>query len=76
MVFFMFTNIDMGCGLYTGHIIIYFINFFLHPACSSLNVIVSHNFIASGIIRRCGFIGVHMALLVEVCHCGGGQGLS
>jgi hypothetical protein len=25
----------------------------------------------SGTIRRCGFVGVCVALLEEVCHCGG-----
>ena len=26
----------------------------------------------SGTIRRCGLVGVGVALLEEVCHCGGG----
>jgi hypothetical protein len=27
----------------------------------------------SGTIRRCGLVGVGVALLKEVCHCGSGQ---
>ena len=38
--------------------------------CGSLNVIGSHNLIGSGTIRRCGFVGVGMTLLEEMCHCG------
>ena len=26
----------------------------------------------SGTIRRCGLVGVGVALLIDVCHCGGG----
>jgi hypothetical protein len=26
----------------------------------------------NGTIRRCGLVGVDVALLEEVCHCGGG----
>ena len=40
--------------------------------CGSLNVIGSHKLIGSGTISRCGFVGVSVALLEEVCHCGGG----
>ena len=40
--------------------------------CGSLNVIDPHNLIASGSIRKCGFVGVGMALLEKVCHHGGG----
>ena len=40
--------------------------------CGSLNVIGPHNLIGSGIIRKCGFVGVGIALLEEVCQCGGG----
>ena len=40
--------------------------------CGSLNVIGFHNLIGSGTIRRCGFAGVGMTLLEEVCLCGGG----
>ena len=32
----------------------------------------AHNLIGSGTIRRCGFVGVGMALLEEVRHCGCG----
>ena len=32
----------------------------------------SHNLIGSGTIRRYDFVRVGMALLEEVCHCGGG----
>lgn len=39
--------------------------------CGSLNVIGPHNLIANGIMR-CGFFGVGIALLEEVCHYGGG----
>lgn len=38
----------------------------------SLNVIGPHKLIGTGSIRRCDFIQVGMALLEEVCHCGGG----
>lgn len=38
----------------------------------SLNVIGPHNLIGSVTIRRCGFVGVGMALLEEVYYCGGG----
>ena len=38
----------------------------------SLNVIGPYNLIGSGAIRRCGFVGVGVALLEEVCHCGAG----
>ena len=38
----------------------------------TLNVIGPHNLIGYGTIRRCGFVGVGMALLEEVCHCGCG----
>ena len=37
--------------------------------CDSLNVIGPYKLIGSGITRRCGFVGVGMALLEEVCHC-------
>ena len=41
--------------------------------CGNLNVIglIIHKLTGSGAIRRCGFVGVGMALLEEVCHCGG-----
>lgn len=39
--------------------------------CGSLNAINSHKLIERGTIRRCGYIGVDMSLLEEVCHCGG-----
>ena len=48
--------------------VIYFVTF---ACCGSLNVISSHKLIGSS-IRRCGFVGVGMALLEEVCHAGGG----
>lgn len=32
----------------------------------------SHELTGSGTIRRFGFAGILMALLVEVCHCVGG----
>jgi hypothetical protein len=28
--------------------------------------------LGTGTVRRCGFVGVGVALLGEVCHCGGG----
>ena len=40
--------------------------------CGSLNVIGSHKLIGSGTIRTCGPVKVGVALLEEVCHCGGG----
>ena len=40
--------------------------------CGGLNRFGPHWPIGSGIIRRCGLIGVDVALLEEVCHCGAG----
>ena len=40
--------------------------------CGSLNVIDPHNLIGSDTIKRCDFVGVGVALLKEVYHCGGG----
>ena len=40
--------------------------------CGSWNAIGPPNLTGSGTIRRCGFVGVGVALLEEVCHCGGG----
>ena len=40
--------------------------------CGSLNEIGSHNLIGSGTIKKYGFVGVSVALLKEVWHCGGG----
>ena len=40
--------------------------------CDSLNVIGPHNLTKNGTIRRCGFVGVSMALLEEVRQYGGG----
>ena len=40
--------------------------------CGNLNIIGPHNLIGGGSIRMCGFVGVDMALLEEVCHCGCG----
>ena len=37
--------------------------------CDGLNMLGP----GSGTIRRCGLVGVGVALLEEVCHCGGGQ---
>ena len=34
--------------------------------CGSLNVVDPHRLIGNGIIRRCGFIGVDMALLEKI----------
>ena len=38
----------------------------------SLNVFGPHKFIENGSTRKCGMVGVDMALLEEVCHCGSG----
>lgn len=38
----------------------------------SLNIIGLHIPIVSGPIRRCGFVGMGMTLLEEMCHCRGG----
>ena len=38
----------------------------------SLNVTGPHKLIGSGTISRCGFAGVGVTLLEQVCHCGGG----
>ena len=40
--------------------------------CGTLNVISQNNLIGNSTSRRCGFIGVDMALLEEMCHCGVG----
>ena len=37
--------------------------------CGGLNVIGPYKHIGSGTIKKCGFDGVSMALLEEVCHC-------
>ena len=36
--------------------------------CGGLNVTGLPHFIENGIFRRCGFVGVCMTLLEEVCH--------
>ena len=38
----------------------------------SLNVIGPHNLKGNGTIRKFDFVGVGMALLHELCYCGGG----
>ena len=40
--------------------------------CGSLKVISPYNLIGSNTIMKCGFVGMGMALLAEVCHCWGG----
>lgn len=40
--------------------------------CGGLNVFGPHKLTGNGTIRRCGFAGVGMTLLEQVCHCGGG----
>ena len=40
--------------------------------CGSLNANGLHKLIWSGTTGRCGLVRVSMALLEEVCHCGGG----
>ena len=40
--------------------------------CHYLNIIAPHTLIESGTLRRCVFVGVGVALLEEVHHCGGG----
>lgn len=40
--------------------------------CGSLNAISQNNLIGNSTIRRCGFIGVDMALLEEMCRWGVG----
>ena len=40
--------------------------------CGSMNVIGCHYLIGRGTTRRCGFTEMGVALLEEVCHCGGG----
>ena len=37
--------------------------------CSGLNVFGPHNLIGSYTVGMCGFVGVDLALLEEVCHC-------
>jgi hypothetical protein len=39
-----------------------------HTQCVGLNMLGP----GSGTIRRCGLVRVGVALLEEVCHCGGG----
>lgn len=43
-----------------------------HTVCGGLNVICLHKLIRSGMIRRCGFVGMGVALLEEMCPCRGG----
>lgn len=38
--------------------------------CGSLSKNGFHKFIGSGKDRRCGFVGVGVALFEDVCHCG------
>ena len=38
--------------------------------CGIFSVIGPHKLMGSGSIGRSGFVGVEMALLEEVCHCG------
>ena len=40
--------------------------------CGSVNVVGPHELIKNGVIRRCGLVGVGIALLEEVCHLEGG----
>lgn len=40
--------------------------------CSSLKGIGSNNFRGTDIVGRFGFIGVEIAFLEKLCHCGGG----
>lgn len=40
--------------------------------CGCLTVTDLHNLIERGPIGRCGLVGMGMALLVGVCHYGGG----
>ena len=40
--------------------------------CGALSVTGPHNLTGSGSIRSCGFVGVGVTLLEEVCHCGDG----
>ena len=47
-----------------------FKNHLLIETNCSLNIIGSHKLIGSDTIRRCGFVGVGVAFLEEVCHCG------
>ena len=44
----------------------------VNGGCGSLNVIAPHKLIGSGVIRRYSLVGVGVALLQEVCHCGNG----
>lgn len=40
--------------------------------CGGLNVFGPHKLTGNGTIRRCGFAGIGMTLLEQVCPCGGG----
>ena len=40
--------------------------------CGSLNENGTHGLLGNGTVRRCGLIGVGVALLEELCHCGHG----
>ena len=39
--------------------------------CGSLNVTGYHNLTGSATIRKCGFIGMRITLLEDMCHCVG-----
>ena len=40
--------------------------------CGNLNMIDLNKLIRYDTIRRCGFVGMNVAFLEEVCHCGCG----
>lgn len=40
--------------------------------CGGLNAVGPQNLVGSGTVRRCGFAGMGIAWLEEVCHCGVG----
>ena len=42
-----------------------------HDCCGGLNAIGPQKLTGRGTIRKCGFVGVCIALLEQVCHCKG-----
>ena len=46
-------------------------SYFCVGLCGSLSIIGPHKLMGSGIIRRYGCVGLGVALLEEMCHCGG-----
>jgi hypothetical protein len=68
------TKNNLGCyslGIANLFYLVFSVCFFVLSLFSDgLNENDPYRLTGSGAIRRCGFIGVGVALLKEVCHCG------